>query len=198
MSGPADIAAPMAGASGGPWPAPGRLAARPAVNIAVAASVLAAGASLVGAGVAWAPSRDAVRTTSRGAQLYAAECASCHGAQEARRRPDAGNAPFAPSLGMAGHAWRHSDAELAAIVAQGIGASAPGRAGGMPAFAGRLGNSEIEAVLAYVRSGWPGSVRIYQAALDPGKGETLTGLLRNSAWTFRGQCLPPPGAADSR
>lgn len=51
------------------------------------------------------------------------------------------------------HAWRHSDAELAAIVAQDIGASAPGRAGGMPAFAGRLGNSEIEAVLAYVRGG---------------------------------------------
>ena len=182
----------------GSRPMPTRPAARPALSIGVAASVLAAGAVLVGAGVASAPSRDAVQVISRGAQLYAAECATCHGAQEARRQPGLQTPPFAPSLGMAGHAWRHSDAELAAIVAQGIAAPPSSHAGGMPAFAGRLGNSEIEAVLAYVRNGWPGNVRTYQAALDPAGGETLTDLLRDPAWTFRGQCLPPPGAPDGR
>ena len=197
MSGPAAIAAPMAGASGKSRPMSTRPAARPAFHIAVAASVLAAGIGLVGAGVAWTPRRDAVQAISGGALLYAAECATCHGAQEVQRQPDV-QPPFAPSLGMAGHAWRHSDAELAAIVARGIGAPPSGRAGGMPAFAGRLDNSEIEAVLAYVRSGWPSDVRAYQTALNSGGGETLTDLLRDPAWTFRGQCLPPPAAPDGR
>ncbi len=200
MSGEAGIAAPAAGASRGSRPEPTRPVARPAFNIAVTASVLAAGVGLVGAGVAWAPSRDAVRAISRGAQIYAAECAGCHGGWLAVRwRPDIQNPPSAPSLGMAGHAWQHSDAELAAIVAHGTGSVAlPGKAPGMPAFAGRFGRSDIDALLAYVKNGWPRSARTHQAALSRGGEEALAALLRDPAWVFPGQCLPPPGATGGR
>lgn len=193
----------MAGAGGGWQPAPGRPAARPAVNIAVAVSVLAAGAGLVGAGVAWAPSRDAVRAISRGAQLYAAECAGCHGARLADAgtwtRPDVRRPWSAPSLGRAGHAWQHSDAELAATVAHGGGGTAaPGDPLGMPAFAERLGHGDIDAILAYVKSGWPRDARAYQAALSRGGKEVLAALLRDPAWVFPGQCPPSSDAAESR
>lgn len=39
------------------------------IPVAVAISALVAGTSLVGAGVAWAPSRDRAQAVSRGAQL---------------------------------------------------------------------------------------------------------------------------------
>lgn len=167
------------------------------IPVAVAISALVAGTGLVGAGVAWAPSRDRAQAVSRGAQLYAAECAGCHGARlEARamrtQMDGARGSPLAPSLGMTGHAWRHSDAELASIVAGGVeDAATPGSAASMPAFAERLGRSEIDAILAYVKSAWPANVRAYQAALDP-VGGALTALLRDPAWVFPGQCLSPP------
>lgn len=174
------------------------------VSVAVAISALVAGTGLIGASMAWAPPRDRTQVISRGTQLYAAECAACHGARlEARaagtQLEDVYGPPWAPSLGAAGHAWRHSDAELAAIVAQGVGGAVPpSSTAGMPAFAGRLDHGEIDAILAYVKSGWPGNVRAYQAALVPDGGETLVALLRDPVWVFPGQCLSPPAAADSR
>lgn len=170
-------------------------------SVAVAILALVAGTGLIGASMAWTPSRNRTQAISRGAQLYAAECAACHGARlEARMQlKGAHDPPWAPSLGAAGHAWRHSDAELAAIVAQGAGdAAPPGSAAGMPAFAGRLDRGEIDAILAYVKSGWPGNVRAYQAALALDGGETLVAQLRDPAWVFPGQCPSPPAAADSR
>ena len=193
MSGRASAAALAAGTGGGSRPT------RPVASLALfatAASVLAAGLGLVGAGVAWAPSPGAVRAVSRGAQLYAAECARCHGARlegwDPRTRPDARTSRSAPSLGQAGHAWRHSDAELAAIMARGR------KEAGMPAFAERLGRDGIDAVLAYVKSGWPGSARAYQAALGSGGDVALAAWLRDPDWVFAGQCLPVPDAADGR
>ena len=67
----------------------------------------------------------------------------------------------------------------------------------MPAFAGRLGRGEIDAVLAYVKSRWPDSLRARQAALNPG-GEALATLLRDPASVFPGQCLPSPAATGTR
>ena len=118
-----------------------------------------------------------------------------------RTRSDGAAAfPPAPPLSADGHAWRHSDAELAAIVAHGAGGGAvPGGApGGMPAFADRLGSDEIGAVLAHVKSRWPAGTRAYQAALNQGGGETLAGLLRDPTWTFPGECLPAPAGALER
>ncbi len=67
----------------------------------------------------------------------------------------------------------------------------------MPAFAERLGGREIDAILAYVKSRWPASVRAYQATLNPDGGETLADLLRDPTWTFPSQCLAPPAATES-
>ena len=111
-----------------------------------------------------------------------------------------GGAPVpssAPPRGATGHAWRHSDAELADIVARGT-PTAAGRERGMPAFAGRLGPDEIGAVLAHVKSRWPAGIRAYQAALDRDGGEALAALLRDPTWTFPGECLTAPSETAER
>ena len=170
----------------------------PAFAMAIAALVLAAGAGLVVAGMTWSPSRDGDQVASQGAQLYAAECAGCHGArlEGQATRTRAGPPAGAPSLGAAGHAWRHSDAELAAIVASGTGAAvSPGDVPAMPSFEERLGRDEIHAILTYVKSRWPASIRAYQVSLNPGRDEALVAWFDDPAWTFPGQCLVPLAAA---
>jgi mono/diheme cytochrome c family protein len=200
----AAVAAPAAEAGREPRPLPARRLAGLVPSVAAAVSALAAGAALVGAGVAWAPPREgSAEVLLRGAEIYAAECAGCHGAllegQAVRTRP--GGAPAAasaPPLDAAGHAWRHSDAELAAIVANGAGGAAGPGAPGMPAFAVRLGPGEIGAVLAHVKSRWPTSTRAYQASLNRGGGEALAALLGDPTWAFPGECLPAPAGAVER
>ena len=170
---------------------------RPALSVAAAGLALAAGAGLVSAAIAWTPPRSSPQALARGARLYAAECASCHGAglegEPARNPPGIAAPP--PLLGAGGHAWQHSDAELKAIVARGIGAAAvPAGPLGMPAFARRLGGDEIDDILAYVKSRWPAGVSAYQATLNPNGGRVLATLLRNPTWRFPSQCLPPSAA----
>lgn len=201
---------------------PARAGATPAAGVwrsaAVAVSALAAGAGLVGIGLAWAPRGDA-QAVARGARIYAAECAACHGARlEGATAPPGAPGPLPPPLGATGHAWRHPDARLAATVAHGTrsdpaggtpgtvpdgapGAAsggapgaAPSGAPGMPAFADRLGPDGIADVLAYVKSHWPAGLRARQAALDPDGADALATLARDPAWTFPGRCLPAPAA----
>lgn len=207
MTSQAAAAAALAGAGRGPRPVRTRPFAGPVFSGAVAAAAaLAAGAALAGAGVAWAPPLEvSARVLLRGAEVYAAECAGCHGArlegQAARARPgDALVSRSAPPLGASGHAWRHSDAELDAIVTLGAGGAAKpdGAPGGMPAFAGRLSRDEIGAVLAHVKGRWPAGIRAYQAALNRDGGEALAALLRDPTWTFPGECLTAPSEAAER
>lgn len=175
-----------------PWPS----VAGTAFALAIAGSALASGAGLVVAGMTWSLSRDGCHVTSRGAQLYAAECAGCHGArlegQTMRAQADRPVPLPAPSLGAAGHAWRHSDAELAAIVASGTAAAVSmSNVPTMPAFEERLGRDDVHAILAYIKSRWPASIRAYQQSLNPGQDEPLTASLDDPAWTFPGQCSVP-------
>jgi mono/diheme cytochrome c family protein len=96
---------------------------------------------------------------AQGQRIYVAQCASCHGAnlegqaswQE--RRAD-GSMP-APPHDESGHTWHHSDALLFEIVKNGGQASSPpGYKNGMPAFGGTLSDTEIWAVLSYIKSTW--------------------------------------------
>ena len=171
-------------------------APRPALSVAAAGLALAAGAGLVSAAIAWTPPHSSPQALARGAQLYAAECASCHGSGlegQAAQNPLDIAAP--PPLGASGHAWQHSDAELKAIVARGIGAAVPAGPLSMPAFAQRLGDGDIDAILAYVKSRWPAGASAYQATLNPtNRGKALATLLRDPTWRFPNQCLPPPAA----
>jgi len=96
----------------------------------------------------------------RGAQVYAEHCAACHGAKLEgqpdwrRRRPD-GRMP-APPHDESGHTWHHPDHELFGITKHGLVPPYAPRAyeSDMPAFADKLSDAEIWAVLAYIKSHW--------------------------------------------
>ena len=97
---------------------------------------------------------------SLGAKVYAQNCAACHGAKlegqsEWRRRLPNGRLP-APPHDESGHTWHHTDAVLFAITKNGlVPPNAPkDYESDMPAFAGKLSDEEIWAVLAYIKSHW--------------------------------------------
>lgn len=95
-----------------------------------------------------------------GQKLYAQHCAACHGAKlegqpDWRKRLPNGRLP-APPHGESGHTWHHPDGMIFAMIKQGL---VPPHApkdyeSDMPAFAGKLSDDEIRAVLAYLKSHW--------------------------------------------
>ena len=106
-----------------------------------------------------------------GAQVYAAQCAACHGANLEgqpnwrERKPD-GKLP-APPHDETGHTWHHDDKTLFALTKFGlfklVGQHVPTD---MPAYDGVLSDREIHAVLAYIKSRWPAHVRQRQAEIS--------------------------------
>jgi mono/diheme cytochrome c family protein len=103
---------------------------------------------------------------SRGRELYAGHCASCHGAQ-LQGQPDwqtpkpSGRLP-APPHDRTGHTWHHSDTELIRITKDGMSAIVPGHVSDMPAFSRVLSDEDILVVLAFIKSTWPRAERDYQ------------------------------------
>lgn len=102
-----------------------------------------------------------------GEEVYAEHCASCHGAELEgepdwqRALPD-GTFP-APPHDASGHTWHHPDALLFGITKFGGQALAPpGFKSSMPAFGDQLGDREIWAVLAFIKSRWPAEIRAAQ------------------------------------
>lgn len=95
-----------------------------------------------------------------GAKVYAQQCAVCHGAKlegqpNWRRRLPNDRLP-APPHDESGHTWHHPDHVLFAITKNGL---VPPYApkdyeSDMPAFAGKLSDEEIWAVLAYLKTHW--------------------------------------------
>ena len=139
---------------------------------------LATGAAAIGFGIYWgqkddgpaADPDDAVQV-AQGRKVYGRQCASCHGARLGgqpnwhQRRPN-GRLP-APPHDQTGHTWHHSDQQLFAMTKLGTAAFAGrGYLSDMPAYAGRLGDSDIWAVLAYIKSRWPKFIRERQAAIS--------------------------------
>ena len=103
-----------------------------------------------------------------GRSLYAANCASCHGANlegqpDWMKRLPNGRLP-APPHDESGHSWHHSDKQLFTIVKSGLGAISPGYESDMPAFEGVLTDEQIVEVLDYIKSRWPDRARKYQVA----------------------------------
>lgn len=138
--------------------------------------------ALAGCGEAPLPGEDA-RANPRdgakialGAKVYAQHCAACHGAKlegqrDWRARLPNGRMP-APPHDDSGHTWHHTDEVLFGITARGlVPPYAPkGYESDMPAFAGKLSDVEIWAVLAYIKSHW--TSEIFQARAE---------MLRNAA-----------------
>lgn len=104
---------------------------------------------------------------SRGRRLYAQHCAACHGAklegQANWQEPLPNGRMPAPPHDATGHAWHHSDRELLLITKKGMAAVVPGYQSDMPAFENVLSDSDIEAVLAFIKENWPREARRYQA-----------------------------------
>ena len=95
-----------------------------------------------------------------GERVYAQHCAVCHGAKlegqlQWRRRLPNGRLP-APPHDASGHTWHHPDRVLFAITRNGLAPpyAPPDYESDMPAFASRLADDEIWAVLAFIKSRW--------------------------------------------
>ena len=106
-----------------------------------------------------------------GQGIYAVHCAACHGAvlegQPNWKTPNADGTLLAPPHDASGHTWHHPDALLFRITRSGGQAVAPtGFVSGMPAFGDKLGEREIWAVLAFIKSTWPADIRARQETIN--------------------------------
>ncbi len=107
------------------------------------------------------PDLDPVLAAS-GDGLYQANCASCHGADlsgaEDWKTPDTAGLYPPPPLGNSGHAWHHPDRLLNEVVLDG----SPVPESAMVGFRDQLSDSQIEAVLEYLKSAWGTQERQFQ------------------------------------
>ena len=101
---------------------------------------------------------------SLGKQVYAQNCASCHGVtlegQANWQQRDADGYLPAPPHDETGHTWHHPDSYLFLLTKYGIeemiGKPYPNN---MPAYEEKLTDEEILAVLSFMKSTWPGRIQ---------------------------------------
>lgn len=108
---------------------------------------------------------DDAALVTRGHQVYLENCASCHGSEREgqanwRERNAQGMLP-APAHDESGHTWHHPDEMLFALTKYGVAkvANMPGYQSAMPAYEGKLSDSDIIAVLSWIKSQWPEETR---------------------------------------
>ncbi|MFZ9859413.1 MAG: c-type cytochrome [Roseiflexaceae bacterium] len=111
-----------------------------------------------------------ISVEERGKLLYDARCAVCHGGNLQgqpnwqRARSD-GSYP-APPHDATGHTWHHNDQYFIEVTLYG-GATVTGiPTNAMPGFAGSLSETDVKAILAYIKTSWPDDIRATQAALN--------------------------------
>jgi mono/diheme cytochrome c family protein len=106
-----------------------------------------------------------------GQQVYTSFCAGCHGGNlegqpDWRKKLPMGNLP-APPHDETGHTWHHADQWLFEIIKYGGRYHAPARyRSAMPAYQEMLSDTEVWAVLAFIKSRWPPSIRTQQERLN--------------------------------
>lgn len=104
-----------------------------------------------------------------GKQVYAQNCATCHGPQgegqypAAPYKPDKSGLIAAPPHDSTGHTWHHPDGVLLNITRNGLMVQGfqP-----MPAFGEKLAENEIQAVLAFIKSWWKQEQLEWQATVS--------------------------------
>jgi S-disulfanyl-L-cysteine oxidoreductase SoxD len=116
---------------------------------------------------------DDAAAVNAGRPMYQRYCASCHGrylqGQPLWQLIDANTGRRAPAQDASGHTWQHADAAIFHITKYGRFATTPAdQASAMPAFADRLGDDQILAVIAFIKARWPLGLRVSQALLNPG------------------------------
>ena len=93
-----------------------------------------------------------------GRTIYAEDCQVCHG----EARTGRGGLANAPVHGPDGHTWHHPDGQLRELI---LGAlDYPQKT--MPSFVGRLTDSEVDAVLEYIKSNWDTTQFEWQAEVS--------------------------------
>lgn len=97
-----------------------------------------------------------------GSALYIQHCAACHGvdlqgAPNWKTPNDDGSYP-PPPHDDSGHTWHHSDTTLLELILDG----SEFEQSRMPAFAGKLTEADVEAILEYLKSEWGDQERTYQ------------------------------------
>jgi len=152
----------------------------------VAVVVGAASVTAIAAYVLWGAGRtaepahrlrpDDARLTALGQQVYAAQCAACHGAKlegqpNWRERGPDGKLP-APPHDASGHTWHHADELLFRITKHGVAKAAnlKDHASAMPAYEGVLSDEEIVAALSWIKSQWPAHIRSRHDELSRSNG----------------------------
>jgi mono/diheme cytochrome c family protein len=123
-----------------------------------------------------------------GRQLYAGHCAGCHGrnlqGQPLWQLRDYYAGRRAPALDETGYIWQHSDEAIFEITSHSRSAGQP-RA--MPAFKGVLNDSQILAIIAFIKARWPIALRILQAMRNPGfKG--MPAAVNDADWQLPANC----------
>jgi len=107
---------------------------------------------------------DDAAATARGSEIYARECAVCHGVDlegqpNWRRRLPNGRLP-APPHDETGHTHHHPDEELFDLTKRGTAeVVGGGYESDMPGYDGILTDQEILDVLSYIKSRWPDHIR---------------------------------------
>lgn len=102
---------------------------------------------------------------AQGQEIYAARCASCHGAglegEPDWKSPGADGLMPAPPHDETGHTWHHPDQVLFDLTKLGVAKAAnlPGYKSAMPAFGAALSDREIVAVLSWIKAQWPAEVQ---------------------------------------
>ena len=107
-----------------------------------------------------------------GANVYEANCASCHGAylegQANWRSPgEDGRLPAPPHDGT-GHTWHHDGDTLFQLTKYGVSSliNDPNLASNMPIYDRVLSDEEIIAVLSYIKSTWPEEIRARHTEME--------------------------------
>jgi len=148
------------------------------LGVCYAAALAGCGQEAPRAGVRLAPDDAAALAT--GQAVYAKHCAACHGArlegQPHWRERDAGGRLPAPPHDASGHTWHHPDQVLFDITKYGVAKAANLKDydSAMPAYEGVLSDAEIVAVLSWIKSQWPATIRAQQ-------DEVNAQALRNAA-----------------
>ncbi len=93
-----------------------------------------------------------------GRTVYERDCLVCHG----EARTGKGGLANAPVHGPDGHTWHHPDGQLRELILGTL--DYPQKT--MPSFVGRLTDSEVEAVLEYIKSNWDTPQIEYQAEVS--------------------------------
>lgn len=138
------------------------------LGIAVSMALLASQALADYDGVLITLEPDNHSLTSEGYFLYQDHCAACHGVdlegQEGWANNQDADTPLAPAHDDTGHSWHHADDELFEMTKFGFDILMGWEEGrsGMPGYADSLSDTEILAILSFMKSTWSPQSRQWQ------------------------------------